>query len=711
MALKKVISFNHAKTWPDLTAMLGGKTKNIQTNSAGTALRFMGVAKGARWNTKSGNTLQRFSYNFATTFPGHSGNSSTYEMILDVGSAQEYYSAGGFCLTFQGRYDLTPKRMYYYTPDGVTIRGVPNWTQYRDSTDFYNWSAATSVPGGTGYGWDGDSTSHLKIIENGEVLMTTNAYMGKWNSATNPTVSVAQAATNVGYNDATYHDGYYYYTWFNRANNSGATIYRTNVFGGTPTVVWDTKNGQSSGGIPTTIDWFAQAGCFIYVGTDYNSKAILIGRSLNGTSWTAVFSGGTTAATPRATACSADGTKVVVVGDSGRIWSSTDGGVTWAIRTSGTTEYINWVTFYNGEFIALTNQSNTLISTDATTWTVVTNDLNLNGLNLVWRDLKMNDGLYMFALNSVISAVMKYAGQGTWELIQGTTTARFAPNASVTPTGLFFADAYSGSGFLTGGNQMMGINATNSGICTYLGAATGTQRDTVSNSVDTLWHKCQIVGRSVSGQSVPTFDVEFWVDDVKVGTTATNVAAASSTQRLWFCTSPCGFSMWGDVIMTDMSGTSMNDIPRGDIQVRPRPTGFDTDVGTPQWERVPTGAASNAAAASGDGRVLAATNFVQSSAVGNEDTYQNSGNAPPIAGYRLAAVNTTMVFNRLGIPTPAIELDVSHNAVDLGSRSLVLDGSTTDFIGLDIVAEKDGNGNPWTEASLKAMQVSIKRTA
>ena len=57
----------------------------------------------------------------------------------------------------------------------------------------------------------------------------------------------------------------------------------------------------------------------------------------------------------------------VVVGDSGNIWSSTDG-ITWTQRTSGHTNSLQRVRFENGVFITA-GASNIMTSTDGITWT------------------------------------------------------------------------------------------------------------------------------------------------------------------------------------------------------------------------------------------------------------------------------------------------------------------------------------------------------
>lgn len=104
-------------------------------------------------------------------------------------------------------------------------------------------------------------------------------------------------------------------------------------------------------------------GNFIGVGTD-NTVAI----STNGTTWMKTLMGsanqfyGVTAGSPIV--------GVVAVGASGKIMGSTDWGYSWSFKTSPTTNTLNDVTYGNGLYVAVGDNSTILTSPDGTVWTV-----------------------------------------------------------------------------------------------------------------------------------------------------------------------------------------------------------------------------------------------------------------------------------------------------------------------------------------------------
>jgi hypothetical protein len=71
----------------------------------------------------------------------------------------------------------------------------------------------------------------------------------------------------------------------------------------------------------------------------------------------------------------------VAVGELGTILTSPDG-VTWTIRTSGTSAYLSGVAYGNGTFVAVGELGTILTSPDGVTWTIRTSGTtySLNGV-------------------------------------------------------------------------------------------------------------------------------------------------------------------------------------------------------------------------------------------------------------------------------------------------------------------------------------------
>jgi hypothetical protein len=147
----------------------------------------------------------------------------------------------------------------------------------------------------------------------------------------------------------------------------------------------------------------------------------------------------------------------VVVGDSGNIWSSTDG-ITWTQRTSGHTNAIQRVSFANGVFLAA-GPSNIMRSTDGITWT----------------NLATGPGTQCYSV--------RFVGSDTWLVGYASSTYLRSTNnggsfssatmvAGYTAVGSF---AENGSGFvLAGVNGGALVFSTNRGSSwTNLGALTG----------------------------------------------------------------------------------------------------------------------------------------------------------------------------------------------------------------------------------------------
>ncbi|MGE8451272.1 MAG: hypothetical protein ACN6OP_11770, partial [Pseudomonadales bacterium] len=124
----------------------------------------------------------------------------------------------------------------------------------------------------------------------------------------------------------------------------------------------------------------------------------------------------------------------------------------------------------------------------------------------------------------------------------------------------------------------------------------------------------------------------------------------------------------------------------------------NTDV-LAQWERIPTDAASNAAAAQGNGSATQRTSSIQ--AVNLNDTDEYSGATPTLpVGYRVTAIKVSAGAQRQGIPTPTIELGLVDNGDAMPTASVTLSGGTTTIGPLTKIYDADAADQPWTVASV-----------
>lgn len=702
MALKKVRGFNRGKSFMDLMNIAG--TSNVPSAIySGTGYTMM-PAKGARWDTVNGGTVQRLGTSVASTsYPGHTNNTTTNTYLEDFGPLSDYYSAGGFCVTAYAAL-LNPNWGLIYSPDGVVARCLTNINAYYDSTDFYTPTGSqVPVPGAPSSTLPNTLNTRVKVADTGELLITNQTYTVLWDSATTPTVSAATSTSGSYYSYQTYHDGFYYHGIQTTSNTNGA-IRRSDTWNGTYTSV------ATVGGVITKVDWVPGANCFISTATTTAAGIPTILRSTDGATWTTVFTG-TAVAGPRDFASNAPGSIIVVAGQNGSIISSTDSGLTWATRASGTTEMLTTVEYFNGEFVVISSLGNTLTSTDGLSWKYAPNNAygyNLDATTPVWRTVTLGGKLYAYRL--ILNDryfVMQYAGGGQWNPIMGLNRTNGASTTAVVPTGTFFADPYAGANVLTNGRVMYAVNMTTSGIWAYASGTTTvwSARSAITTAADNLWHKIQVTGTSVPGQATPTFLMQLIIDDVSYP--GSSALPAGAGQHLWFCTSGLGFNAFSDIVVTDFTGVRFAGRPLTDLQLRPR--SLTTDVGTPQWMKVPDTLSTNVLAAQGDGSVVSASTYVQSSELNDVDTYQGGSITRP-SGYRIAALSAEADFQRLGVPIPTVSLGFVDQGTALPAASATLT-STVTYAPLSVLSTSDHNGADWTETTATQTQVQIKRTA
>lgn len=154
----------------------------------------------------------------------------------------------------------------------------------------------------------------------------------------------------------------------------------------------------------------------------------------------------------------------VVVGDSGNIWSSTDG-ITWTQRTSGHTNALTRVRFENGVFITA-GPSNIMTSTDGITWTNRTSGAGATcqcisyvgnnvwiagyGSSTAYRSTDNGTSWSSFTLTSGYSALQSVAGNGTGHVLGGT-------NGSGVIYSLNYGSTWANIGAITGVSGIVSV--------------------------------------------------------------------------------------------------------------------------------------------------------------------------------------------------------------------------------------------------------------
>lgn len=170
----------------------------------------------------------------------------------------------------------------------------------------------------------------------------------------------------------------------------------------------------------------------LYLGTGLGDNANCLRRSTNkGATFSLPTTIGTSGQLMRAMDFGAG--LFVIVGDAGRIYSSTDG-ITWTQRTSGHTNSLQRVRFENGVFITA-GPSNIMTSTDGITWTnrstgagsqcrsigYVGNNTWIAGFDssTAYRSTDNGTNWSSFTLTSGYSSLFSVAGNGTGYVLGG----------------------------------------------------------------------------------------------------------------------------------------------------------------------------------------------------------------------------------------------------------------------------------------------------
>lgn len=710
MAITKARGFNRGRTYNDLRQIAGGSSV-VPLGVSGNAGIYAFPGRGTPWQSTSTGSFHRgYGYN-VTTYPATSSDNGQYTIYLEnVGSLQEYYASGGFCVSMKARY--IPQYWQALGSDGTNFICANTTLLSATTPDLVNYTVTNNTGAGQNVGYSGGRLTY----QNGMILVGAGApyvSQGTGPGGTWTTLSMGAAQSNMTCISAVFHNGQYYIYGFN--GNNGGAVCRTADTNWTLTGSTMVYNAAGTINAIEYMDWFADVGCFLGACTRNRANAAAqagIVRSVDGTNWTEAFSTTTSTTGLMGVATNGSGT-AVAVGYNGYIVTSTDGTAsTWTPVTSGqTTERFTSVKWYNGEFVAITQYGGTATSPNGLVWTWTAAPQALLGGGLIGLELFIHsDGLYAYMRGATSQQyVIKYLGNRQWQTILYvyTGTTNNASAASV-PVGIFFGDAPNASNFVLNGNNMAGIHMTPSGAYVVQSTSTalwafGAQ---VSFVQDTDWHRISVEGISVPGQTNPTFTFNIYYDGVRVAGPSSNRVASNTTQRLYLCSSSSSWNFMCDAIVTNFTGPRNVGLTN-DIQIRPRQLSTDVQA---QWDKLPPTSPTNVAAAVGNGSVVLANSSVQSSVVGTTDIYGGTA-VSGVPGYRISAVQAQMTFQRAGLTTPSAELSVVEGGSSLPIQTAVLNGTTTELVTLTALYPTKLDGNSWTPETLSNAQVQIRQSA
>lgn len=636
----------------------------------------------------------------AYPFASASGNDA-YMNVRRIGNAQDLYTAGGFWLGFTAAC-LRPSNNF--VTNGTDIYGFTNIGTANTTTDNVIWSEATNtvinIGASTGLG--------------GDPVYTGGKYYAP--------------VSNTGWASGDTIPGTFTYTAFNISGNNGYYgflpaaapdnlyyVYGYVYAGGFQTRMWSSTTGGAgtwnivSGSFPGggVVNMFRVGGAVYAVSqpVDGSVQVSYLARSPDGVTWT---NKGNTNARNGYQTMAASPTTVVVGGVGGRIFTSSDDGETFIQRSVGTTANVVSVVWTGTEFVAFLHNLDILYSADGETWTLKTRDLvpsTYDPAILSGRILVTTNGT--FFVNSTYTFQWDTVNK-RWDCLRAAASATLVNGAVTQPTGFFFGSGTSPTGTITGGRGMCGFVQYTSRLDAVGTASTSawTLQQTINTDSIVLNQgaRFEMSATAVPGQSVPTFDVQ-WIYNGTPSTTILRVTAASAAQDVYFTTASTGHNQWTNVVYGNMAGTR-NRGPMGDVRILKKSNTTDVQA---QWEKLPTDAASNAVAASGNGSLTLKTSSVQSLAVDDTDEYTGAPITIP-AGYKVSALMVSAGAQRLGISTPSVTLGVIDNGAALPVATASLTGSTAAIVPMSQIYETTDSGESWDAASLATSSVAIKRT-
>ncbi|MGE8451274.1 MAG: hypothetical protein ACN6OP_11780 [Pseudomonadales bacterium] len=319
---------------------------------------------------RASNTLVS-GYPFAST----SNNDST-PSVINLGLAADYYAAGGFWTGITATYlGMNPMFM---SSDGTKLVGVVNSTFASGlvSTDYVNWNAVTNTAVGTAFtvqtpiSYSAGAYYFGGQLGNLVLVWATGTDMpGAFTTTQITTSSTPSLLSNLGdFRRSTVGGAAYYACGQSTSGSTSARIIRSTT-GATGS--WTAAlSGETTGG---SVSYMFELNDVLYAtGIDPvgGTTRARVWRSTDGVTWTSVWTNTSIVGDVTSRMAHNGVATVVVVGALGQIASSSDDGVTWVARTSGTSDNILEVMWTGSEFAAITNTRATLISPDGLTWTV-----------------------------------------------------------------------------------------------------------------------------------------------------------------------------------------------------------------------------------------------------------------------------------------------------------------------------------------------------
>lgn len=638
-----------------------------------------------------------------SAYPFATATGNNYFNVIPMGNVQDLYNAGGFWLGWTADCLSAPT---YFMSNGTDILGLanPQLASGQTTTDYIHWNNVTNtvlINSGTA---NSLSSQDVRFI-NGKFYCISGAGWAL-GDATMPGTWVTTAFNLSGNN------GYYCIIPGGVADTNwyvGGYVYA----GGFQPRIWTSPSGAintwteysiGGEGVAQKIYRFNDmAYAIVNPNADFSYFSSLYRRT--GGTWTSVININTRNGFQ---VMDTNGTTIVVAGASGRIYSSIDDGVTWVARTSGTLGTIVDLKWTGTEFVAFVSTLEILYSTDGQTWTLKPRDLisvdpiiTTGALHVTTKGIFFVNNVYVFQWDTV---------NKRWSCLRAAFPAAFLTNGTaIQPTGFFLGNGTDPAGTITNSRCMCGFVQYFNRLDT-VGTASTTAWATVqsintNDAVTTAINspkRYEMQAVAVPGQSVPTFDVQ-WFYDGTPQSSILRITALNGTQTVYFTTAAAGHSQWYDLIWGDRSGTRNNTV-MGNVRLLKRALTTDTQA---QWDRVPPELATNAAAAQGNGSCTLATSSIQTTATGQTDQY--SAIAPSVpAGYKISALTIKAAAQRTGLATPTVRLGVIDGGAAMPVASTILSGTTTQIVPLKKIYERDNAGQVWTPASVRDSLASIQ---
>lgn len=366
------------------------------------------------------------------------------------------------------------------------------------------------------------------------------------------------------------------------------------------------------------------------------------------------------------------GTKLVGVGLSGHIITSSDGGITWVeqgahilpVGTSGT----DWRT-------AIYDGTRYVLASDAA-----------NGLIVTTPDLQ-TDYQVTYAEENAETTSGYLSRLGVW--------------AVVPPFGSTFTLAANGTSGQGVGLVAGAVSAGNRPVQAWQGQSSGASFQlftTAPNvSVTPLYHYYELKFTK-DPATVNNFFVAVYVDGtVQSGISAASVplgtGTADTTSLLALAFPRSGqWSMFDDLYFTLDDGTGMVG-PLGAINIVARRPTNDVQA---QWVKN-GGAASNSLSVNQHALSSGSANFNSSNAAGDKDIYSSSDSLP--AGYTPRAVMVEGYFTRTSTTAPSVSIGLKSGSTESDSANVSLPNSNTTYVSQ--VYQTDPNGGAaWTRTAV-----------